>query len=161
MPKTSWGPTPEGPFPNYHFRVDIGDLTVAEFAECSGMEMTVKTDTVRQGGQNEFTHFLPGRVEFSHLTLKRGYVRRSELFDWCMSMLNRSGKPISRKEVTIALVTPMGVEADNQLSFRTVFTWTLLGAYPVKWTGPTLKAGENAIAMETLELAHEGIQQER
>ena len=146
---------PQAPFPTYRFLVDVSGITVAEFAECSGLEMKVKTELIRQGGQNEFTHVLPGRIEYSNLVLKRGYVTNSELFTWCLSALNRRGAPLQRKDVTVALVAPgRGAGPDGLVR---VFQWTFLGAYPVKWTGPAFKASDNGVAMESLELAHEGL----
>ena len=146
---------PPPPFPNYRFLVDVSGLTVAQFSECSGLELKVKTEMIRQGGQNEFTHVLPGRVEYGNLTLRRGYVTNSELFSWCLSVLNRRGAPLQRKDVTISLVAPVRRGAGKDLT--RIFQWTFLGAYPVKWTGPAFKAGDNGVAMEALELAHEGL----
>jgi phage tail-like protein len=145
-------PSARGPFLGYRFMVDVSGVTLAEFAECSGMDVKVKTELIRQGGQNEFVHALPGRIEYTNLVLKRGYMTNSELFTWCMNMLNRQGKPIERREVTVSLVAPMA-----KGGLKTMFQWTFLGAYPVKWSGPQFKAGDNGVAMETLELAHEGI----
>jgi len=110
--------------------------------------MSVKYDEVREGGQNEFVHRLPGRVEYGNLVLKRGYATTNELMDWCLSVLNR--RQIQRRDVTVALMS-----LDNS---QRLFQWTFLGAYPVKWSGPSFKAGEAAIAIETLELAHQGLQ---
>ena len=140
-------------FPTYRFQVDISGVTVAEFSECTGLELKVKTELIRQGGQNEFTHVLPGRIEYGNLVLRRGYVTNSELFTWCLTVLNRRGRPLERKDVTVSLVTPGGARGELQ----TVFQWTFLGAYPVKWTGPAFKASDNGVAMEALELAHEGL----
>jgi phage tail-like protein len=151
QPAAPTGPS-NGPFPTYRFQVEISGITVAEFSECSGLEVKVKTETIRQGGQNEFTHQLPGRIEYGNLTLRRGFVNNSELFAWCMSVLNRPGKPVQRKDVTVSLVAP-----SRDGGSRPIFQWTFLGAYPVKWTGPTFKANDNGVSMEALELAHEGL----
>lgn len=148
------GPPPArgaGPHPTYRFQVEVSGITVAEFSECSGLEVKLKTELVRQGGQNEFTHVLPGRIEYGNLVLKRGFAVNSELFSWCMSALNRQGKRLERKDVTVSLVAP------SREGMKSLFQWTFLGAYPVKWTGPAFKASDNGVAMETLELAHEGL----
>ncbi len=135
------------PLAGYRFRVLIsGGLDVAEFSECSGLELTVKFDEVREGGQNEYVHRLPGRVEYGNLTLKRGYVKSDEFFKWCLTVFNR--KKIQRQQVTLALVDQAG---------KQVMAWTFLDAYPVKWSGPSFKAGDNAIAIESMELAHNGL----
>lgn len=134
------------PLGSYRFRVRIDGLEVAEFSECSGLEMTVKFEEVREGGQNEFVHRLPGRVEYGNLTLRRGYAKSNQFFTWCLTVFNR--RKIQRKKVVVALVAQDG---------KQVMEWTFLDAYPVKWSGPAFKAGENAIAIESLELAHRGL----
>jgi phage tail-like protein len=134
------------PFASYRFRVDVDGASIAEFSECTGMELTVKYDEVREGGQNEFVHRLPGRVEYGNLILRRGYATSNEFFDWFKSVFNRSS--IQRRNVTVMLVSQSG---------ETVTQWTFVDAYPVKWSGPAFKAGDNAIAVESVELAHRGL----
>ena len=138
----------QDPLPNYSFRVLIDDLPAAEFSECSGMEMTVKFDEVREGGENGFVHKLPGRVEYGNLVLKRGYARSGELFRWCLAPAVPDQR-LRRRKVTVQLV--------DQVSKSTIAQWIFDDAYPVKWSGPSLKASENAVAIESLELAHRGL----
>ncbi len=139
------------PYASYRFRVQIRDIDVAEFSECTGLEMTVKTDEIREGGQNGFVHRLPGRVEYGNLILRRGYAMSNELFDWLVASVSQR-RPLTKQPVTVVLVDQGG---------QSVMQWTFLDAYPVKWSGPSFRAGDNAIALETLELAHSGIQQVR
>jgi phage tail-like protein len=129
---------------NYRFRVILDNLATAEFSEVSGLEMSIKYDEIREGGENAFVHRLPTRVEYGNLTLKRGYDSRGELFRWCF------GK-FKRRKVTVQLID----DATRQ-PVRNA-TWVFDAAYPVKWTGPSLKASENGIAIESLELAHQGL----
>lgn len=136
------------PFASYRFQIEVSGLAIAEFTECTGLELAVKYEEVREGGQNEFVHRLPGRIEYSNLTLRRGYARSNEFFRWCLSLQNRTPKGIQRKNVTVRLVDQ---------AKQPVMTWTFLEAYPVKWSGPTFRAGENSIAIESLELAHRGL----
>jgi phage tail-like protein len=89
-------------FPAYLFRVLLDQGAVATFAECAGLEMTVKFDEVREGGQNEFVHKLPGRVEYGNLILKRGFAPTNEFFTWMTSVMNRTS--IERRKVTVQLV---------------------------------------------------------
>ncbi|MGH2355350.1 MAG: phage tail protein [Chloroflexota bacterium] len=136
-------------YATYRFRVDIsGREGVAEFSECGGLEMQVKFDEVREGGENRFVHRLPTRVEYGNLVLKRGLVKNNDFLTWCATIISRN--QINRQNVTVHLVNPV--------DRTTVVSWTFLNAYPVKWSGPSLKAGENAFAVESLELAHEGLQ---
>jgi phage tail-like protein len=145
------------PHATFQFHVEIEGKSVASFSECGGLEMNVKYDEVREGGQNEFVHRLPGRVEYGNLVLKRGYVPAdgnteglSEFFRWCLSALNRPGSPVQRRDVTVTLM--------SQGLGKRVHSWVFRSCYPVKWSGPAFKSGDNAIAIESLELAHEGLQ---
>jgi phage tail-like protein len=144
-------------FATFQFQVEVEGKPVATFSECGGLEVNVKYDEVREGGQNEFVHRLPGRVEYGNLVLKRGYLPAdgtaageglSEFFRWCLSALNRQGNQVQRHDVSVTLVSQTGTR---------IYSWVFRRCYPVKWSGPSLRAGENAVAVETLELAHEGL----
>jgi phage tail-like protein len=145
-------------FATFQFQVEIDGVAVATFSECGGLELNVKYDEVREGGQNEFVHRLPGRVEYGNLVLKRGYLPAdgaaageglSEFFRWCLSALNRPGSQVKRHDVTVTLV--------KHGTGARVYAWVFQRCYPVKWTGPAFKTGDNAILVESLELAHEGL----
>jgi phage tail-like protein len=145
-------------FATFQFHVEIDGKPVATFGECSGLELSVKFDEVREGGQNEFVYRLPGRVEYGNLILKRGYLPAdgaiageglSEFFRWCLTALNRPGSLVQRRDVTVTLV--------SQGKGTSIHSWVFRRCYPVKWSGPAFKTGDNAIAIESLELAHEGL----
>jgi phage tail-like protein len=146
-------------FATFQFQIQVDGVSVATFSECGGLEINVKYEEVREGGQNEYVHRLPGRVEYGNLVLKRGYLPAvgttpgegaSEFLKWCLSALNRPGHPVDRHDVTVTLV--------SQGTGASVYSWQFLRCYPVKWSGPAFKAGDNAFAIESLELAHEGLQ---
>jgi phage tail-like protein len=145
-------------FATFQFQVEIDGKKVATFSECSGLELNVKYDEVREGGQNEFVYRLPGRVEYGNLILKRGYLPAdgaaagdglSEFFRWCLTALNRPGSQVQSRDVTVTLV--------SQGQGTSIYAWVFCRCYPVKWSGPAFKTGDNAIAIESLELAHEGL----
>lgn len=145
-------------YATFQFQVEIEGLSVATFSECAGLEMTVKFDEVREGGLNEYVHKLPGRVEYGNLVLKHGYVPisgaapgqgLSEFFKWCQSTFNREDHTVERRDVTVTLY--------GRGSLGPIFAWTFRSAYPVKWSGPAFRGGDNAIAVESLELAHDGL----
>jgi phage tail-like protein len=139
------------PFATFKFHVEIGEIKEAAFTECSGLEMATDVFEYQEGGLNEYAHKLPGRTKFSNVTLKRGFAISNELYKWYSEMEQDllQGKGITRKQVTITLYSP----AQQQELMR----WTLNNAFPVKWVGPAFKAGEAAVAVETLEFAHHGI----
>jgi phage tail-like protein len=139
------------PLGAFQFKVDLGNQAgLALFSECSGLELNVKYDEIKEGGQNGFVHRLPTRVEYGNLVLRRGTTTDTEFFDWCSAALR--GR-VQRRLVTVSLVA-----LDTA---ATIFAWTFVDAYPVKWSGPSLKASDNGIAIEGLELAHRGLQTER
>jgi phage tail-like protein len=139
------------PFGVFQFKVDIGSANAASaiFGEVTGLEATMKYEDVKEGGQNGYVHRLPTRVEYGNLVLKRGYTTDNEFYQWCLSTLR--GK-ISRRLVTVSLVSLQSGAP------TTVYAWTFNDAYPVKWSGPHLKADDRQMAVETLELAHRGFQ---
>jgi len=139
------------PFATCKFHVEIGDIKEAAFSECSGLEIATDVFEYQEGGLNEYSHKLPGRTKLSNVTLKRGFATSNELYNWYLEMEQDllTGKSITRKQVTITLYSTAKQEE--------LMSWTLDDAFPVKWVGPVFKAGEAAVAIETLEFAHHGI----
>jgi len=147
-------PTAVDVFPHigFAFYVEVQGIGGAAFSEVSGLEASMKFDEVRAGGENGFVYRLPTRTEFGNLVLKRGWVDTA-IFRW---MLDRATRPrhSTRKTVTIFLVDRRTkLPPDDGTG-----TFKFVDAFPVKWSGPSLKAGDNAVALETLELAHHGFQ---
>ncbi len=89
---------------------------------------------------NTYIHMLPGRRKSARVTLKNG-VGKSTLLEWYLQSMSEK---FSRKNVTITLL-------DEKL--KPVMVWDLTDAYPVKWSGPQLKTDQNAVAIQTLDLA--------
>jgi phage tail-like protein len=142
-------------FPTFKFHVEIGSIIKAAFIECTGLEMSTDVKEYEEGGTNGFVHVFPGRTKYSHVTLKRGFIMTNEIFLWYKQMEDclRQGKALEFQQVSIILWSP-------NLGFPEM-RWDLDRAFPVKWVGPSLKTDEAAVAVETLELAHHGIQDPR
>jgi len=139
------------PYPNFKFHVEVGDITEAAFTECAGLEMSTDVFEYIEGGLNEYVHKFPVRTKVSNVTLKRGFATSNELYNWYREMENalRQGTGFSFRQVTITLRTTVNQEE--------LMRWILDKAFPVKWVGPSFKADETAVAIETLEFAHHGI----
>lgn len=137
-------PLPD-PVPELGFRVEIKgiDTPIGYFAECGGLSLEYEIEEYHEGGENRFTHKLRGRLKYPNLVLKRGVTYESALLDWFLRAQKRS----ERGTVTLTLTGPDG---------KDVRRWAFADAFPVKWTGPTLNAGSNNVATETLEIAHRG-----
>jgi phage tail-like protein len=129
------------------FYIFIGNKAQAVFTELSGLQLETEVFEYSEGGNNSFVHQLPGRTRVGRITLKQGLVASDELFRWYLDIAY--GKQMDRRNVSVVLYTEAGEELRR---------WNFLNAYPVRWVGPALEAGSTAVALETLELAHDGMQ---
>lgn len=134
------------PYTAFRFLVEIEGLVVGGFTEVTGLDIEIEVESYREGGMNAYAHELPGAVRYpSRLALKRGLTDADNFWKWYRDAAR--GK-IDRKNGSIVLLDLAGQET---------WRWNFTDAYPVRWTGPPLKAGASEIAVETLELAHRGL----
>jgi phage tail-like protein len=136
------------PYGNFNFLVEIDGIVRAAFHEVSGIDTSIDLIEHREGGENITTRKYPGQVKFSNLTLKWGISDDRELYDWHRQWV--TGDPAAkRKNGSVVLLDRAGQEKRR---------WNFFNGWPAKWTGPSLNAEANDIAIETLEIAHEGLQ---
>lgn len=140
------GSGPEYPYSNLRFSVEIDGLTWAGFSEVTGLSIEIDVEEYLEGGVNEFVHKLPKTVKFQNITLKKGLIQSYKMWDWIQEVAEGS---ISPQNCRIILMDQDG---------NTICYWAVANAFPVKWTGSDLKATGGEIFMESLELAHQGIQ---
>jgi phage tail-like protein len=134
------------PYLGFRFLVEIEGLIVAGFTEVSGLGAEVTPVAYREGGLNDYEHQLPGPTSWPRLVLKRGLTDIDNLWRWHQDV--RHGR-IKRRNGSVIL----GGESLG----HGVYRWNFVGAYPVKWSGPTLNAASAAVAVEQVELVHKGI----
>jgi phage tail-like protein len=134
---------PQNPFVGYHFVVEISGIQEARFTECSGLEAKIDVEEYKEGGVNDFVHRLPGRRSFSTLTLKRGMTNSMHLWDWLNRVATAEAKASEKQNISIVLYNKAAAE---------VLRWNLIGAFPVKWSSPTLQSDQSSVFIETLEL---------
>ena len=138
----------DNPYPNHNFEVSI--VGVADdnlgFGEVELPSGEIEVIEYREGRDADTVRKLPGLVTYPNVTLKRGINGYLELYNWWKSA--RDGD-IRRTGVTIKLL-------DEQR--REVMRWSLSRAWPVKLEAGPLNARSNEVAIETLELAHEGFE---
>jgi phage tail-like protein len=134
------------PFGNYNFLVEIDGITRAAFQECSGFDSTIDIIEHREGGENTTLRKLPGMTKYSNIQLKWGMTDDRDLYDWHRQTILGQ---IERKNGSIVLLGRDGQE---------VARWNFVRAWPSKWDGPDLNAEGNDVAIEMLELAHEGVE---
>jgi phage tail-like protein len=137
---------PNDPIPAFRFEVELDDLPVAGFSEISGLSVEVKPHEYAEGGINNYIHRFPGPVAQGNITLKRGIVD-IRLWNWFYDLT--LGK-VQLRNASIRLRDPSGREV--------LMEWYIRESFPIKWTGPELNATQNSVAVETLELAHQGLQ---
>jgi phage tail-like protein len=127
------------------FSVIIQGVEVAFFTEASGLALTTDVFEYNEGGLNGYTHKLPVRTKVGNITLKKGLILSDTLWNWYDEVVNGT---INRKDLTI--------NTYDQTLATTVpskISWTLATALPIKWTGPTFKASDNTIAVDSIEFA--------
>jgi phage tail-like protein len=133
------------PYTSFRFRIEISGITVAQVSEVTGLQLETETEPYEEGGVNDFVHQLPKRTKYQHIILKRGITDKDDLWQWFQDVVNGD---FERKDGAIVLMDPAG---DDK------WRWDFFRAFPVKWTGPEMRAESNTIAFETVELAHHGI----
>lgn len=136
------------PLPVFRFDVSWDGSQNMEFAEVSGLTMEVQSIEYRHGRQRDPVPLqMPGLKKFSNITLKRGVIKGdNKFFDWISTAALNT---VEWRDVTISMLDE---------NHKPVVSWTITNAFPVKIEGPGLKASGNEVAIETMELAHEGFQ---
>ncbi len=135
------------PFSGYNFAVEMDGITRMGFKQCSGLDSSTTATKYREGtdptlGQRQ----LPGLLSFSNISLQRGISDDRALWDWRNNVAMGS---VLRRTISIILRDDAGNEK---------IRWNVKNCWPTKWTGPSFDATSDAVAIEQLELAHEGIE---
>lgn len=140
------------PLPKFHFEVDWNGSTIG-FTEVSGLDITRDMIKYRDGANPEFTvQKMPGLHNYSNITLKRGMFKgENEFYNWFYNNINKNSSDMQRIDFTIKLLD----EEHNP-----VVTWSVHNAWALKFTSTDLKAEGNEVAIESLEIVHEGLKVE-
>jgi len=140
------------PMPAFHFSVAFDGIPETSFQEVSGISSEIEIETVREGGENRFSHQLPKSVSHGKLTVKRGISPRSSpLYAWCSQVLGGCfTKPIDPKQAVVSLL-----DADGE----PCLTWTLSNVYPVKWEIAEFSSTKNDVAIESITFCYNRVKQ--
>jgi phage tail-like protein len=134
------------PYLAFNYLVEIEGVKRAAFSEVTGLQAEVEVKDYREGGLNDHMHRLPGPIRYpSNLILKYGLTDDDTLWNWYLQVTQ--GK-IVRKNASIVLLDSAREEKRR---------WNFAQAYPVRWSGPQLRAGTAEVAVETIELVHNGL----
>ena len=134
------------PLPVFHFQVQWGGKNLG-FAEVSGLNIEHQVIEYRDGLSPEYSSIkMPGIPKYGNITLKKGVLPSdNEFFEWMnTTKLNK----VERRDLIISLLNE---------THSPVMTWKAVNAFPVKIEGPALKATGNEVAVESIEIAHEGL----
>lgn len=135
------------PYSGYNFSVELDGITRAGFRECSGLENSQNAGEYREGtDKNLSVRKLPGLVTHSDITLSRGITADSKLWEWREKAMKGN---VERHDISITLL-------DNNGNAK--ITWNLFSCWPRQWTGPSLNATTDDLAVEQLVLACERIE---
>ena len=134
------------PLPKFHFEADWGGTRIG-FTEISGLDVETEVIEYREGASREYSkQKIPGMQKFSNITMKRGvFATDNEYFDWWNTVALNT---IERRDITVRLLNE---------AHEPVMVWKVKNAWPTKIASTDLKADGNEIAVETLEVAHEGV----
>ncbi|HHN64074.1 MAG TPA: phage tail protein [Nitrospirae bacterium] len=136
----------QDPYRQFRFRVEIDGITQAGFSECSFADTNTDVTEYREGDEPPVLRKLSGLTKFGNITLKWGITDSMELYNWRQQVVD-SGAEGARKNISIILVD----EAGNDKA-----RWDIVRAWPVKYDPPDFNAKGNEVAIESLEIAHEG-----
>jgi phage tail-like protein len=134
------------PFLAFRFEVELDNFTVSAFSECSGLQIDTEVQDYAEGGLNTYIHKFPGRTKQVNLQLKRGIVDR-KVWDWYYDVTQ--GKVVFRNG---------SVRVFDAAGAAPVMEWHFHNSFPCKWVGPSLNAAQSAIAVEVLEICHQGLE---
>jgi phage tail-like protein len=134
----------------FRFAVALDGVNYAAFTEFKLPNLDVQTMDIQEGGQNTYVHKLPIRVTVGPATLRHGITKDLTLLRWYMQVL-KGDLANAYKDITVVMYDTKRTP---------VMTWTFRHAYPVKWSGPTLKSDDNGIAVEEVEFIHQGFEVE-
>ncbi|HWG72751.1 MAG TPA: phage tail protein [Acidimicrobiales bacterium] len=123
----------------------VDNTNFGMFTTCEGLGCEIEVTKRPEGGNNAYVPQLPGRITYQTIKLTRPLdATSSKIAAWVSSMANRPKR------------SPIELRAMSSDGMSTVASWTLIEAFPVRWTGPSFNVGTAAALTETIELAHHG-----
>jgi phage tail-like protein len=134
------------PFASFNFKLEIEGITVAGFSEVTGLNQESNVIDYREGQEGITPRKLPGLNKFGNITLKRGISPDLSVYNWRKTVTDGD---IERRNASIVL---------HNEKHEEVVRWNLVNAWVSKYVGPDLKANANEVAIETVELTHEGVE---
>ena len=133
------------PHGKFNYKVEIDGLEAGGFFEVTGFDASIDVIEYREGDMTQTPIKIPGLKKYGNITLKQGLVDSMVLYEWMTAGLEGD---VERKTLTITLLDIAGSPAAS---------WQIINAWPVKYTAPDFNATSSEVAIESLEIAHEGM----
>jgi len=134
------------PLPKFHFQVEWGGARIG-FTEISGLDVETEVIEYRDGALREYSKMkIPGMQKYPNITMKRGVFKSdNDYFSWWNTV---SLNTVERRDITVSLLNE---------AHEPVMVWKVKNAWPTKIASTDLKADGNEVAIESIELAHDGL----
>jgi phage tail-like protein len=136
------------PYAAFNFIIKIDGVTQAGFSECSGLSTESDVIEYRTGGDTPTLKKIPGLDKYANIVFKRGYTNSKELWQWRKKTIDGNTQRCSGSIV---------LQDEGR---KAALTWSFSEAWPRKWDGPTFNGKTNEVAIEMLEIVHEGLKLE-
>lgn len=133
------------PLRNFRFRIEIDGIQQAGFTDATGFDATVDVIDYREGSDPTHVRKLSGLTKYGNITLKWGITDSMEIYNWHKAVIDGT---INRKNISIIVVDEAGSDKAR---------WEIVNAWPTKYDPPDFSAKGNDVAIETLEIVHEGM----
>lgn len=145
--------------------VGMGFLT-GSFSEVSGLNTEMETEEYHEGGWNKGPRRFFKKGRYPNLVFRRGVTSNTDLWDWSYQVVHGNANPVRKSGLILLLdrgggvtgLTGMPTGLGLPVVDRTpVAAWMFYNALPERLQGPSLNAKNNEIAIESMELTHEGL----
>jgi phage tail-like protein len=136
----------QDPYRQFRFRVEIDGITQAGFSECTFADTTTDLVEYREGDEPPVFRKLSGLTKYGNITLKCGISDSMELYNWRQQIID-TGADGARRNVSIILIDEAGADKAR---------WDIVRAWPSKYDPPDFSAKGNEVAIESLDIVHEG-----
>lgn len=136
----------QDPYRQFRFRIEIDGISQAGFSECTFADTTTDPVDYREGDEPPVFHKLSGLTKFGNITLKWGLTDSTDLYKWRRQVID-TGAGTARKNMSIILIDEAGSDKAR---------WDIEKAWPSKYDPADFSAKGNEVAIETLEIVHEG-----
>ncbi len=132
------------PLTKFRFRLEVDGLEAGMFSEVSGIDAAIDVVEYREGDTVPTPLKVPGLKRYGNITMRWGLTTGMVLYEWLQAGVEG---PVDRKTVTVTVLDEAGEAAAS---------WQFVNAWPCRYTGPDFNATASEVAIEALELAHEG-----